>query len=114
MRSSPSSRPIRYELGSDMLPNSAQKFVPNNSQSHKHKNKSHALLTLSNMLLQPVFKEAAEGKEQPDERKLLAEVCAQLRTEDLAEVLKYPFVRAKRSRSCSTNCRQSASPAFPR
>jgi hypothetical protein len=49
------------------------------------------LLALSNMLLQPVSKEAAEGKEQPYDRKLLAEVCAQLRTEDLAEVLKYPF-----------------------
>jgi hypothetical protein len=49
------------------------------------------LLALSNMLLQPVSKEAAEGKEQPYDRKFLAEVCAQLRTEELAEVLKYPF-----------------------
>jgi hypothetical protein len=53
------------------------------------------LLALSNMLLQPV----SEGKEQPYDRKLLsavelkllAEVCAELRTEDLVEVLKYPF-----------------------
>jgi hypothetical protein len=43
------------------------------------------------MLLQPVSKEATEGKEQPYDRKLLAEVSAQLRTEDLAQVLKYPF-----------------------
>ena len=49
------------------------------------------LLALSNMLLRPVSKEAAEGKEQPYDRKLLAEVCTQLRTQDLAEVLKYPF-----------------------
>jgi hypothetical protein len=42
------------------------------------------------MLLQPVST-GAEGIEQPDNRKLLAEVCAQLRTQDLAEVLKYPF-----------------------
>jgi hypothetical protein len=38
-----------------------------------------------------VSKEAAEGEEQPYDRKLLAEVCAQLRTEELTEVLKYPF-----------------------
>ena len=49
------------------------------------------LLALSNMLLQPVSKEAAEGKEQPNDRKLLAEVCAQLSPQDLAELLKYPF-----------------------
>jgi hypothetical protein len=49
------------------------------------------LLALSNMLLQPVSKEATEGKEQPYDRKLLAAVCAQLRTEDLVEVLKYPL-----------------------
>jgi hypothetical protein len=49
------------------------------------------LLALSNMLLQPVSIAAAEGKEQPYDRKLLADVCAQLRTEDLAQVLKYPF-----------------------
>jgi hypothetical protein len=49
------------------------------------------LLALSNMLLRPVSKEAPEGKEEPNDRKLLAEMCAQLRTEDLAEVMKYPF-----------------------
>ena len=43
------------------------------------------------MLLQPVSKEAAEGTEQPYDRKLLTAVCAQLRPQDLAEVLKYPF-----------------------
>ena len=48
------------------------------------------LLALSNMLLQPMSKEAAEGKEQPYDRKLLAAVCAQL-LQDLTEVLKYPF-----------------------
>jgi hypothetical protein len=53
------------------------------------------LLALSNMLLQPVSKEAGQGKEQPYDRKLLAEVCAQLSTEDLAEVLKYPFCTAE-------------------
>jgi hypothetical protein len=53
------------------------------------------LLALSNMLLQPVSKGAGEGKEQPYDRKLLAEVSAQLRTEDLAEVLKYPFCTAE-------------------
>jgi len=41
------------------------------------------LLAISNMLLQPVSTEAG--------RKLLAEVCAQLSWEHLAEVLKYPF-----------------------
>jgi hypothetical protein len=41
------------------------------------------LLALSNMLLQ----DATKGEDW----KLLAEVSAQLRTEDLAEVLKYPF-----------------------
>jgi hypothetical protein len=49
------------------------------------------LLALSNMLLQPMSKEAAEGKEQPYDRKLLAAVCAQLLQQDLTEVLKYPF-----------------------
>jgi hypothetical protein len=34
------------------------------------------LLALSNMLLQPVAKEAANGEEQPKDRKLLTEVCA--------------------------------------
>ena len=53
------------------------------------------LLALSNMLLLPMSKEAAEGGEQTYERKLLAEVCAQLRTQDLAEVLKYPFCTGK-------------------
>ena len=49
------------------------------------------LLALSNMLLQPVSEEATERKQQPNHRKLLADVCAQLRPQDLAEVLKYPF-----------------------
>jgi hypothetical protein len=49
------------------------------------------LLALSNMLLQPVSIEAAEGKEQPYDRKLLTAVCAQLPPQDLAEILKYPF-----------------------
>jgi hypothetical protein len=49
------------------------------------------LLALSNMLLQPVPVEAAEGKEQPHDRELTKEVCAQLRAEELAEVLKYPL-----------------------
>jgi hypothetical protein len=48
-------------------------------------------LALSNVLLQPESEEAPEGAEQPNDRKLLAEVFAQLRKEDLAEVLKYPF-----------------------
>jgi hypothetical protein len=43
------------------------------------------------MLLEPVSIEAAEGEEQPNDRKLLAELCAQLPKEHLAEVLKYPF-----------------------
>jgi hypothetical protein len=38
---------------------------------------------------------AAEGKEPPNDRKLLAEVCAQLHAEDLAEVLKYPFCKGE-------------------
>jgi hypothetical protein len=42
------------------------------------------LLALSNLLLEPVSQ--ARGT-----RKLLADVCAQLHTQDLAEVLKYPF-----------------------
>jgi hypothetical protein len=49
------------------------------------------LLALSNMLLQPVPKKVSEGKERSDDRKLLADVCAQLHTDDLAEILKYPF-----------------------
>jgi hypothetical protein len=49
------------------------------------------LLALSNMLLQPVSEEAAESKEQPNDWKLLADVCAQLPTEDLVEALKFPF-----------------------
>ena len=49
------------------------------------------LLALSNMLLHPVSKEVPEGKEQPNDRKLLAEVCAQLPPQELAEVLKIPF-----------------------
>jgi hypothetical protein len=32
-----------------------------------------------------------EGEEQPYDRKLLKVVCSQMRPEDLAEVLKYPF-----------------------
>jgi hypothetical protein len=38
-----------------------------------------------------VSKQAAEGKEQPYDRKLLAAVCEQLLQPDLTEVLKYPF-----------------------
>jgi hypothetical protein len=53
--------------------------------------RSTQLLALSNMLLRPVSKGAANGEEEPNDRKLLAEVCAHLRMEDLAEVLKYPF-----------------------
>jgi hypothetical protein len=49
------------------------------------------LLALSNLLLWPIPEKAAEDKKQPYDRELLAEVCAQLRTEDLVEVLKYPF-----------------------
>jgi hypothetical protein len=49
------------------------------------------LLALSNMLLQPVSEEAGESKEQPYDRKLLKDVCAHLRTQDLAVLLKYPF-----------------------
>ena len=45
---------------------------------------------LSDMLLHRMSK-AAEGKEQRADRKLLADVCAQLHTQDLVEVLKYPF-----------------------
>ena len=43
------------------------------------------------MLLRPVSEDAAQGEEQPDDRKLLAEVCAQLSPQDLADLLKYPF-----------------------
>jgi hypothetical protein len=43
------------------------------------------------MLLHPVSLEAPKGEEQPYDRKLFAEVCAQLSMQDLAEVLKYPF-----------------------
>jgi hypothetical protein len=65
------------------------------------------LLALSNMLLQPVvplrvtfrrakagsmvFVKSGERKERSYDRKVLAEVCAQLSAADLAEVLKYPF-----------------------
>jgi hypothetical protein len=49
------------------------------------------LLALSNMLLQPVPEETAEAEDQPYVRTLLANVCAQLSAQDLAEVLKYPF-----------------------
>jgi hypothetical protein len=46
------------------------------------------LLAISNLLLTPISEKPAQG-ELP--RKLLARICTQLRTEDLAEVLKYPF-----------------------
>jgi hypothetical protein len=49
------------------------------------------LLALSNMLLTPVSKKENEGEEQPYDRKLLVAVSAQLRPQDLTEVLKYPF-----------------------
>jgi hypothetical protein len=52
------------------------------------------LLAISNMLLTSVSEKPAEGKEQAYDRKLLAEVCAELPIEDLAEVLKYPFSKA--------------------
>jgi hypothetical protein len=55
------------------------------SSHHTH------LLALSNMLLQPVSKEAAEDKNQLFDRKLLIALCAQLSPQDLAEALKYPF-----------------------
>ena len=58
------------------------------------------LLALSNLLLRPVPKKANEGEEQSYDRKLLTTVCVQLSPQDLAEVLKYPSVRGKRSRSC--------------
>jgi hypothetical protein len=59
------------------------RFLPSARDTH--------LLALSNMLLWPVSKEDAEGKKEANDRKLLVEVCAQLGTEDLAAVLKYPF-----------------------
>ena len=43
------------------------------------------LLALSNLLLTPV------SKKEDEDRKLLTAVCARLRPQDLAEVLKYPF-----------------------
>jgi hypothetical protein len=49
------------------------------------------LLALSNLLLQSVSKEATQGEKQPHDRMLLVEAYAQLQTEDLADVLKYPF-----------------------
>jgi hypothetical protein len=52
------------------------------------------LLALSNVLLQPVSAEAAEGKKQPY-RKLLMKVCSQLPPQDLSELLKYPFCTAE-------------------
>jgi hypothetical protein len=60
------------------------KLMPSTHRTH--------LLALSNMLLQPVSIETRLlGKRQLYDPKLLAEVCAQLHTQDLAEVLKYPF-----------------------
>src|SRR5258707_1283180 len=49
------------------------------------------LLALSNLLLTPVPKKKDEGEAQSYDRKLLIAVCAQLRPQDLSEVLKYPF-----------------------
>ena len=45
------------------------------------------LLALSNLLLTPVAKKEDEAEEQPYDSKLLTTVCAQLRPQDLAEVL---------------------------
>jgi hypothetical protein len=45
----------------------------------------------ANLLLMPVSEKENEGEEQPYDRKLLTAACAQLRPQDLAEVLKYPF-----------------------
>jgi len=47
------------------------------------------------MLLRPMSEKEAEGKEQPADRKLLSEMCAPLSSQDLAEVLKYPFCTGK-------------------
>jgi hypothetical protein len=49
------------------------------------------LLALSNLLLEPVPKKAAESNGQFDDRELLATVCEALPSQDLAGVLKYPF-----------------------
>jgi len=49
------------------------------------------LLALSNMLLTPMSKKAADRDEQSYDRKLFKVVCAQLSPQDLAEVVKYPF-----------------------
>ena len=59
------------------------KLLPSAHRTH--------LLALSNMVLHSVSEDAGESKEQPDDRKLLKDVCAQLPREHLAEVLKYPF-----------------------
>jgi hypothetical protein len=77
------------EINSDRLSSLGQRLaavcrlLPSAQSTH--------LLAVSNMLVQPVPKEAADGEEQPNYRKLLADVCAQLSREHLAEVLKYPF-----------------------
>jgi hypothetical protein len=47
------------------------------------------LLALSNMLLRPVPRKLNGGEGEPNDGKLLADVCAQLSPQDLAELLKY-------------------------
>jgi hypothetical protein len=49
------------------------------------------LLAISNLLLTPTSKKQNRGDEEAGHQKLLVAMCAQLRLEDLAEVLKYPF-----------------------
>lgn len=58
-------------------------FLPSADRTH--------LLALSNLLLAPVAKKELESNKQPDDRQLVATVCAQLSPQNLAEVLKYPF-----------------------
>ncbi|MBW0000981.1 MAG: hypothetical protein JO015_17955 [Verrucomicrobia bacterium] len=63
------------------------------------------LLALSNLLLQPVSKMAAEGQEQPGHRTLLSGDRKELRPPDPAEVLKYAFCTGEGGRLCSTRRR---------
>jgi hypothetical protein len=85
-----------------LLPSADRTYMPTPTSTAPVRD-STRLLALSNMLLQPVSKEAAKTKEQSQDRKLLTDVCAQLPTEDLVEVLNFLFVRANRSGSCLSN-----------
>jgi hypothetical protein len=59
------------------------RFLPSAYRTH--------LLALSNILLEPVAIDETDGRAEYLDRKLVVEVCAHLRKEDLAEALKYPL-----------------------